>query len=62
VSEDGSVHVDNVPFHAGAEVEIIVLADERRAREARRYPLRGLPVTLVDPTAPVAADDWDATR
>lgn len=62
VSQDGSVKVENLPFDAGAEVEIIVLADERRAREERRYPLRGTSVTLVDPTAPVAEDDWGALQ
>lgn len=45
--------VESLPFQAGAEVEIIVLADERRAREERRYPLRGKPVTFLDPAAPV---------
>jgi hypothetical protein len=43
-------------------VEIIVLADERRARDERRYPLRGQPITFIDPTAPVAESDWDALR
>lgn len=25
-------------------------------------PFRGMPVSYVDPTAPVAADDWEAAR
>lgn len=62
VSPEGSVKVENLPFQAGAEVEIIVLADERRARDERRYPLRGQPITFIDPTAPVAESDWDALR
>jgi hypothetical protein len=60
VSPDGSVKLENLPFKAGQEVEIIVLADARRARDERRYPLLGKPVTLIDPTAPVAESDWDA--
>jgi hypothetical protein len=60
VSSDGSVKLENLPFRAGQEVEIIVLADGRSANEERRYPLRGKPVTLIDPTAPVAENDWDA--
>ena len=62
VAQDGSVKVENLPFQAGSEVEIIVLVDERRAREERRYPLRGQPVMLLDPTAPVAEDDWGALQ
>jgi hypothetical protein len=54
------VKLENLPFKAGQEVEIIVLADARRARDERRYPLLGTPVTLIDPTAPVAESDWDA--
>lgn len=61
VSQDGSVKIENLPFQAGSEVEIIVLVDER-AREQRRYPLRGQPVTFADPTAPVAEADWGALR
>ena len=62
VSPEGNVTVENVPFERGAEVEIIVLADARRARESGMYPLRGTPVTLVDPMRPVAEGDWDALQ
>ena len=27
-----------------------------------RYPLRGKPVRLIDPTQPVSADEWEATE
>ena len=27
-----------------------------------RYPLRGLPFTYIDPTKPVAVDDWEALQ
>ncbi len=27
-----------------------------------RYPLRGLPFTYIDPTEPVAVDDWEALQ
>jgi len=62
VSPDGTVTVENVPFEQGAEVEVIVLADVRRARESGLYSLRGTPVTLVDPMRPVAEGDWDALQ
>lgn len=62
VTEDGSLTVENVPFAAGQEVEVIVLADARRKREQRRYPLHGTLIQYIDPTSPVAVDDWDAAR
>ena len=62
VTEDGSLTVANVPFAAGQEVEVIVLAEARKKREQRRYPLHGTAIQYIDPTSPVAVDDWDATR
>ncbi|HEX8693446.1 MAG TPA: hypothetical protein VF746_13575 [Longimicrobium sp.] len=61
VAENGSLTLENLPFTAGEEVEVIVLAEARKARE-QRYPLRGMPVTYADPTAPVAEGEWDALR
>ena len=29
-------------------------------KKRNRYPLRGLPFTYIDPTEPVATDDWEA--
>lgn len=60
VSSDGTLRLDNLPFRPGEKVEVIVLADERRARTEHRYPLRGTPLTFDHPTAPVAESDWQA--
>jgi len=60
VSPEGGLQLDNLPFEPGAEVEVIVLADENVPRSDARYPLWGTPVTYHDPTAPVAESDWEA--
>lgn len=60
VSPDGSLKLQNLPFQPGEEVEVIVLAEERRAREESRYPLRDKPLIYHDPTEPVAELDWQA--
>lgn len=62
IGEDGSLTVENLPFPAGEEVEVIVIADARPSRDHTRYPLRGTVVDYIDPTAPVAEDDWEALR
>jgi hypothetical protein len=62
VNQDGSVTLPDLPFQAGEEVEVIVLAEARSSRDAARYPLRGTPLSYVDPFEPVAQDDWDALR
>ncbi len=58
VESDGTLKLENLPFQPGEKVEVIVLAEERGARDERRYPLRGTPLIYHDPTAPVAESDW----
>lgn len=62
VGEDGSLTVENLPFPAGEAVEVIVLAEARKRKEQQRYPLRGTIIQYIDPTRPVAEDDWEALR
>ena len=60
LSEDGVITLRDIPFRRGESVEIIVLPALVPAASGARYPLRGLPVTLLSPTEPVADADWDA--
>lgn len=62
VSPDGTLKLENLPFQPGEDVEVIVLADERKTRAERQYPLRGTPLTYADPTGPVAESDWHVLR
>ena len=34
------------------------LSQSKLGKKRKRYPLRGLPFTYIDPTEPVAAEDW----
>ncbi len=38
------------------------LTQEKLTTQQNRYPLRGLPFTYIDPTEPVAVDDWEALQ
>lgn len=58
VSPDGTLKLENLPFQPGEPVEVIVLSEQRRIREERRYPLRGTPLTYDDATESVAGSDW----
>ena len=63
VPESGSINVAGLPFAPGTSVEVIVL--ERNGKPAvkvRQFTMRGLPHTYVDPTEPVAAEDWEASK
>ena len=58
VQTGGSVVLEGLPFSVGEHVEVIVRA--RVPISAGRYPLRGTPITFIDPTAPVCPEDWEA--
>lgn len=60
--EEGTLVLSNLPFHAGEEVEVIVLPRARTVAQVSRYPLHGKPVQFSDPFEPVAQNDWDAAR
>lgn len=60
LQQDGRLLLDNLPFHAGEAVEIIILAAPVRAQQQHHYPLRGTPIQYDRPFEPVAQDEWDA--
>jgi hypothetical protein len=62
VQQDGALTVSNLPLQAGEVVEVIILVQSSAARRQSLYPLRGTPITYIDPTEPVAQADWEAAR
>lgn len=62
IEKEGELRLLDLPFHAGDEVEVILLRQQTPQPGRNPYPLRGLPVRYDDPTEPVAEDDWEALR
>ena len=63
VPESGSINVTGLPFSPGTNVEIIVLErNGKAAPKERHFTMRGMPHTYIDPTEPVAEDDWEALK
>ena len=63
VSEDGVITLRDVPFARGESVEVIVLPFSTSAtRPSTGLSLRGTPVSLKDPTQPVAEGEWEAEK
>lgn len=62
VREDRTVILDNLPFHSGERVEIIVLSQPHPVSQRNRYPLRGTPIQYIAPTEPVSQDDWEVAQ
>ena len=62
LQQDGMLTLGNLPLPAGASVEVIILVQPPASRRANPYPLRGTPITYVNPTEPVAQTDWEVLQ
>lgn len=62
LNEDGILTLNDLPFHAGDEVEVLIVARQSKSNGQKQYPLRGQAVRYDDPTTPVAQEDWDALQ
>lgn len=60
VAAGGSITLRDLPFQNGESVEVIVLPIQALAAAPSRYPLRGTPVSLIEPTEPGAGAEWEA--
>ena len=58
ISQDGTLILKDLPFQVGELVEVIILQHSSIRSEKDRYPLRGMPIKYLNPTEPVAQDDW----
>jgi hypothetical protein len=62
INQDRTLLLKDLPFQAGESVEVIVLQRSSKPDEKNRYPLRGTQIQYIDPTEPVAQDDWNASK
>lgn len=62
LTESSTLTLTDLPFHAGEIVEVIILTKHLTALPENRYPLRGTPITYVEPLKPVAQSDWETLR
>lgn len=59
----GMLTLQDLPFDAGATVEVIVLERADEASSAPTYPLRGTVARYDDPFEPaVPIEDWEALK
>jgi hypothetical protein len=62
LNQDGTLILSDLPFHAGDAVEVIVLPRRQKAAGDKRYPLHGTKIKYVNPTDPIADEDWAALK
>lgn len=62
LNQDGTLNLVDLPFHAGDAVEVIILPRRQKSSTKKPYPLHGIPIKYINPTDPVADEDWAAVR
>ncbi|MDF5722543.1 MAG: hypothetical protein PUP91_19040 [Rhizonema sp. PD37] len=71
LTEDGTLTLQGLPFHAGDTVEVIILetkiplpqAQPLPQRAQNPYPMHNTqPYRYDDPTEPVALEDWEVLQ
>ncbi len=59
---NGGLHLNGLPFREGELVEVIILSREEEKSRNPTSPLRGKVIQYIDPTEPVAQNDWEALK
>ncbi len=62
VSQDRTLTLENLPFHSGEEVEIIILSRSRRMSQKTEHSLRGTVIQYINPIEPVDENEWEVTQ
>lgn len=62
LNQDGTLTLSDLPFHAGDAVEVIVRPRSQKPAGQKRYPFHGVQIKYVNPTDPVAEEDWVALK
>ena len=62
INQDGTLTLNDIPFQAGDEVEVIIIERAPKPGGDNPYPLRGQPVQYDAPTEPVAENEWSALQ
>jgi hypothetical protein len=62
VSHDRTLTLENLPFHSGEQVEIIILSRPRKTHQQAKYSLHGTVTQYIEPMEPVGQDDWEVAQ
>jgi len=62
VSHDRTLTLENLPFHSGEQVEVIILSRPRKTLQQTKYSLRGTVTQYIEPMQPVGQDDWEVAQ
>ncbi len=62
ISQSGVLTLNNLPFKAGEKIEVIIIPRSKSKQDKKKYPFWGKPITYLNPTDPVAEEDWEVLK
>ncbi len=62
MDKKGALTLNNLPFDVGEKIEVIIIRRSKPERDRKRYPFWGKPITYLNPTDPVAEEDWEVLK
>ncbi len=62
IAANGELKLNALPFQEGDEVEVIILSRKTGSDPVTSSPLRGKVIEYLDPTEPVAIEDWELLK
>jgi hypothetical protein len=62
IGKKGTLTLTNLPFNVGEKIEVIIIPRSSRQLDEKRYPFWGKPITYLNPTDPVAEEDWEVLQ
>ena len=60
LNQEKTLILEDLPFQPGELVEVIVLPYRAASTHQNGYPLRGTFLSYINPTEPVASEEWEA--
>ncbi|SLM29869.1 conserved hypothetical protein [Desulfamplus magnetovallimortis] len=59
MNQNGTITINNLPFNAGEKISVVIVSKAKTHKAKKRYPFWNKPIKYIDPTEPVALDDWE---
>lgn len=62
MQEEGILTLTNLPLNAGERIEVIIIPRSEHRQTEPRYPFWGKPLSYLNPTDPIAEEDWEVLQ
>jgi hypothetical protein len=62
VSHNRTLTLENLPFHSGEQVEIIILSRSDKVPQQSRNSLQGTVIQYIEPMEPIDQNDWEVAQ